>query len=165
MTPTDGIRPGTSPRMATRSTDDPTITWLRRGFIAVGVISLALGLAGAWWRSESDGHGVRLAGVVDSVVQLRRARRGGAIGDVPIISTTLPDGTPRTFRNMFTIRPDVLQPGDTVTVVYRAEFPSIIYLEGSATSPFFALAVGGGLGVLFLFLGLWAIPALLRLGR
>lgn len=151
--------------MATRSTEDPTIAWLRRGFIAVGVISLVVGLGAAWWRSESDGHGARLGGVVDSIIQLRRARRGGAIGDVPIISTTLPDGTPRTFRNMFPIRPDVLKTGDTVTVVYRAEFPSIIYLEGSATSPFFALAVGGGLGLLFLWVGLWAIPALMRLSR
>lgn len=151
--------------MATPSTEEPAIRWIRRGFLVVGILSLALGMGGYWWRGASERHGVRLKGEVDSIIQLRRGRGRGAIGDVPVIRTTLPNGEERIFRNMFTIRPGAVLKGQRVLVVYRAEFPSIIYLEGSATSPWFALAVGGGLGLLFLFIGLWAIPALLRLGR
>jgi hypothetical protein len=63
-------------------------------------------------------------------------------------------------------RPDrIFTWGESVTVVHRAEFPAITYLAGSATSPTFALAVGGGLGFVFLLLGAWAIPTLGRLMR
>jgi hypothetical protein len=85
--------------------------------------------------------------------------------DVPIIRTTLPTGEELVFRNMFHVPRGALAKGESVMVVHRAEFPAITYLAGSATTPTFALVVGGGLGIVFILLGAWAIPALGRVMR
>jgi hypothetical protein len=144
---------------------DPLFTWMSRSFIAVGVISLIGGGAGAWWRAATEREGVRLPGVVDSIIEQHRTRQGGISADVPIIRTTLPTGEELVFRNMFHIPRGALAKGESVMVVHRAEFPAITYLAGSATSPTFALLVGGGLGMIFIVLGAWAIPALGRVMR
>jgi hypothetical protein len=48
---------------------DPLFIWMSRSFVAVGIISLIVGGAGAWWRGATEREGVRLPGVVDSVIE------------------------------------------------------------------------------------------------
>ncbi len=139
---------------------DPMLRWMARGFVAGGAVCLLGGALGAWWRSATESHAPRYPGIVAEVRVGQRYPREDAI-----VRFTPAGGAERSFRNPFAAAKGTYHVGQEVRVVHREEFPAVSYIEGTATGPGFALAIGGGLGVLFIVLGAFAIPALGRLGR